>query len=363
MRRPTPDSPNAEPAPEPPPASTPGDATGPERIAAGLWNIPVPIPDNPLGYTLVYLLETDRGPVLIDAGWQDPGSWEALTRGIRAAGSDVSQVYGVVCTHFHNDHAGLAGRVRNASGAWIAMHPDDAAIVRAFHGARDTAASELWTREVEFFRRAGADEASVRALDEIPRGSMEPPAIPDRELRHGDRVDVPGRVLGVVHTPGHTPGHVCLRLEDAGGGELLFSGDHVLPRITPHIALHPYDGPDSDPLGDFLTSLERVADIPARHVLPAHKHRFSGLAERTAAIAGHHRHRMAELEDAVVSQPRTLWEITRQISWNRPWETMSPFLRRMALAEAAAHLRRLERIGRVAGTRDEIPIRFFATRQ
>ena len=108
----------------------------------GVRSVRVPIPDNPLGYTLVYVVDTDRGPVLVDTGWDDPASWAALSDGLRACGTSVAEVYGVVITHHHPDHHGLSGQVREASGAWVAMHPADAAArgiadgqrVRVFNG-------------------------------------------------------------------------------------------------------------------------------------------------------------------------------------------------------------------------------------
>ena len=64
----------------------------PRLVRPGLWSIGVPFPDNPLGYTLVYLIESDRGPVLVDAGWDDDESWDALVDGFRTAGTDVVRV-------------------------------------------------------------------------------------------------------------------------------------------------------------------------------------------------------------------------------------------------------------------------------
>ena len=100
-----------------------------EMVRPGLWSIGVPFPDNPLGYTLVYLIESDRGPVLVDAGWDDDESWDALVAGFRAAGADIAECYGVLVTHVHPDHHGLSGRVRDASDAWVAMHERDAVTV------------------------------------------------------------------------------------------------------------------------------------------------------------------------------------------------------------------------------------------
>ena len=78
----------------------------------GLWSIPVPLPQNSLRYVLVYLFETDRGPYLVDAGWNTDDAFGALAAGMKVAGCEVSEVQGVMVTHIHPDHYGLAGRIR-----------------------------------------------------------------------------------------------------------------------------------------------------------------------------------------------------------------------------------------------------------
>ena len=75
----------------------------------GLWSIPVPLPDSPLRYVLVYVLELDDGVALVDAGWDTPDAWAALNDGLAAAGGTVADVRAVVVTHIHPDHYGLAG--------------------------------------------------------------------------------------------------------------------------------------------------------------------------------------------------------------------------------------------------------------
>src|SRR5690348_5125039 len=87
-----------------------------QDLGGGVWSITVAIPDNPLRYTLVYLLESDRGPVLVDTGWDDPTGREALASGLAAAGHSLSDVHGVLVTHHHPDHHGLSGHVREQSG-------------------------------------------------------------------------------------------------------------------------------------------------------------------------------------------------------------------------------------------------------
>src|SRR5689334_4773290 len=79
-----------------------------ERLAGGLWSIPVPIPDNPLRYTLTYLVPGDRDQlVVVDPGWDDPQTWDALVAGLAQAGAEPSDITGIVATHIHPDHHGL----------------------------------------------------------------------------------------------------------------------------------------------------------------------------------------------------------------------------------------------------------------
>ncbi|MEO5873706.1 MAG: MBL fold metallo-hydrolase, partial [Streptosporangiaceae bacterium] len=200
---------------------------GAEDLGGGVWSVPVPIPGNPLGKTLVYVLDGPKGPVLIDAGWAHPDSWKALKSGLGEIGFGMDEVAGVVVTHCHPDHAGLAGRVREASGAWIAMHEEDIRLVELM---RESTGDEL----ADWVERAGAPESAREGYDELGRMQMELPALADRPVRDGDLIDLPGRSLRVIWTPGHSPGHICLHLEDR---DVLFTGDHVLPEITPHVGL------------------------------------------------------------------------------------------------------------------------------
>src|SRR5256714_3705567 len=100
-----------------------------ERVRPGLWSIPVPIPDNPLRYVLVYAFETDRGMYIVDAGWNTDDAFDMLVAGLATVGASMADVRGVMVTHIHPDHYGLAGRVREVSGAWVALHPADAALI------------------------------------------------------------------------------------------------------------------------------------------------------------------------------------------------------------------------------------------
>src|SRR5260221_9215201 len=176
----------------------------------GLWSVRVPFPDNPLGYTIVYALETSQGPVLVDAGWDDPDSLAALEAGLTDIGSSVAEVRGVLVTHHHPDHHGLAGRIREASGCWVGMHAADAAVVNMVR----TMARGPWTnRYRRLLELCGAPQEALDSAEATVMSGTKP-AEPDLLIEDRQLIDVPGRAVLAIWTPGHSPGHTCLHLED-----------------------------------------------------------------------------------------------------------------------------------------------------
>jgi glyoxylase-like metal-dependent hydrolase (beta-lactamase superfamily II) len=128
---------------------------------------------------------------------------------------------------------------------------------------------------------------------------MPPVEEPDILLNDSDLVPGTGRRLRAVWTPGHTPGHLGLHEE---AEDVLLTGDHVLPRITPNIAQMAHT--DDPPLADYLESLVRAADYDSAEALPAHEYRFHGLADRVRVIRLHHDHRIQEILDVLAGWGR-----------------------------------------------------------
>ncbi|MGW1776776.1 MBL fold metallo-hydrolase [Streptomyces sp. NPDC002104] len=336
----------------------------------GVWGIKVPIPDNPLGHTLVHVLDTDRGPVLIDTGWDDPESWDTLVAGLGALSIAIADVHGVVITHHHPDHHGLSGQVREASGAWIAMHAADTEVVVRTRASEPGVWFDYMTEKLT---TAGAPEehvAPLRAARASGRMRTLPglhAAVPDREIVPAELLPLAGRRLRAVWTPGHTPGHVCLHLEEKHPGNLpgngrLFSGDHLLPGISPHIGL--YEDPSSeqvtDPLGDYLDSLERIGRLQPAEVLPAHQHAFTDAPARVRELLEHHEERLTGLRELLAAEPLTPWELAVRMEWNRPWEQIPYGSRNIAVSEAEAHLRRLVKQGRAEAVPGSDPVTYRA---
>jgi glyoxylase-like metal-dependent hydrolase (beta-lactamase superfamily II) len=317
-----------------------------EQVRPGLWSIPVPIPSSSLRYVFVYMFETERGAYIVDTGWNTDDAFAALSSGLEHAGYAMSDVCGVLVTHIHPDHYGLAGRVREASGAWIALHGADAELIRDRY--EDT--TDLLKRVGSMLRRMGAPEDELSSLQNasMPLRPLVSAVQPDVILEDGDKPEVPGWELQAIWTPGHSPGHLCFW---EASNKLMLSGDHILPRITPNIPFHPQAA--ADPLGDFLRSLDRVAEYDAAEVLCAHEHRFVGLTERVEELRAHHEQRFAEVLASIRAGTDTAWGIAAGMRWSRQWDRIEGFMRRAAVAEAMAHLRALEHRGVLVEVRGE----------
>jgi glyoxylase-like metal-dependent hydrolase (beta-lactamase superfamily II) len=313
-----------------------------EQVRPGTWAIPVPIPQNPLRYTLSYLLEGSESCLLLDPGWNAPECWEALLDGVVRTGRRPGEISGIVVTHVHPDHHGLSGMLAARTGAWIGMHEAERTVIV---GSRTWNTADGLARDREWLHRAGVP-VSDNGLDIDGDGRVataSAPADADTLFRDGDRLPLPGRRITAVWTPGHTPGHLCFHDEDA---DLLFTGDHLLPRISPNIGLHPHT--DRSPLEPYLSSLHKVRRFAGAEALPAHEWRFSGVDRRADQLIRHHGDRCDELvrllaEDGVA----TAWDVAARTTWSRPWDAVRGIARRSAIAETLAHLEHLAAARRI----------------
>jgi glyoxylase-like metal-dependent hydrolase (beta-lactamase superfamily II) len=310
-----------------------------EEVTSGVWSVPVPMPDSPLRYVLSYLLEYRSGVVMVDPGWNHPESWQALVAGLETCAIPMSAITAIVITHVHPDHHGLSGAVREASGAWVGMHEREDALLANLSRESDGPYGH-WAR---FLRWSGAPSAHIEELAAgRPRDGMRRSMVrADRTIEHGELIDLPGLRLRALWTPGHSPGHLCFHDETH---DLMLTGDHVLPRITPNVSAYDME---SRPLDQYLRSLQALRGIQPREVLPAHEYRFADLDARLDTLAEHHALRLEEVGRALAASPGGLstWQVAERVTWSRGWDQLSGFPRQAALGEVIAHLRDLQSRG------------------
>ncbi len=308
--------------------------TSDQHVAPGVRRIVLPLP-LALRNVNVYLIEGDRGWSIVDSGMHTPEAEAELRAGLRDAGVALTDIRTAFITHLHPDHLGMAGTLREA-GAELLMH-----------GPEIERAHEVWApdhalinKTYELFERHGmprdVDEGMRAAW--VGMNDRVDPFDPIHAVADGEVLDLGARACTVVWTPGHTDHHAVLFEESSG---TLFAGDHVLPRITSNVGVYPDGRPD--PLGDFLSALEKMKTLGVKRVLPAHGDPFDDCAGRVDEILAHHAERLDATLHAASGTPRSAYAICR---------TLFPLLRspheeRFALAETLAHLRYLELRGRL----------------
>ncbi len=316
------------------------------EIIPGVHQFKIPIPNNPLGNTNVYLLQGNDENLLIDTGWNSEEAFQSLEKQLTETGIKFSDISHIVITHAHRDHYGLAGRLKQVTGATISLHQRELDLLTSrFQN------TEEFLRQVEQWLQshgAPADELAV-PLPPPARGQQAgTPTFPDHVLSDGETITIGEFNLQVIWTPGHSPGHICL-YEPAR--KILFSGDHVLPVITPNVSLQPQSG--NNPLGDFLDSLDRVKKLDTKLVLPAHENTFTDLPGRVKEIIQHHHRRNSEILETLKTRPKTAYRIAKTITWMAElggvsFRDLEPWDKRMAISETLAHLEAMRTEGMVA---------------
>jgi glyoxylase-like metal-dependent hydrolase (beta-lactamase superfamily II) len=305
------------------------------QIIDGMFQLKVPIPNNPIGYVLPYAFQVPGGIAIIDPGWDADESVDSLKEQLAEIGASFTDLKQIIVTHVHPDHYGMAHRLKEVSGAPISVHEDDINQPRWGAGV-DT---DAW------FTQHGMP-ADVPRLDpnraNWQRRMMELTK-PDHLMKDEEVLKLGAYDLRVMWTPGHSPGHACFYMESQ---ELLLSGDHVLPTISPNVGLWP--GSDEDPLGVYIQSLNKLRGLAVKRVLPAHEYSFDDLNGRLDELQEHHEARLQEVLASMDAGATTAWEIARGVMWSiGHFDNFDYPTRRAAVSETLSHLRHLEREKRI----------------
>lgn len=311
-------------------------------VVPGVHRIPLPLPMDGLRAVNVYAIEADDGLVLIDSGWALPESRAALSKALGILGYELGDVRRFLVTHVHRDHYTQAVAVRRAFGTKISLGiGEKPAIDLLSAGAGPGLAPQLAE-----LRASGASPILERldARGHGPEGPPEDWEAPDDWLT-GQQVELGGRALRAIPTPGHTQGHVVFADGDAG---LLFAGDHVLPSITPSIGFEPVPG--KLPLGNYLQSLRVVRAMPDLRLLPAHGPVTGSVHQRVDELLAHHDDRLERSVAAVAAGVATAYGVAQSLPWTRRGrhlDELDLFNQMLAVVETRAHLELLAVSGRL----------------
>ncbi|MFC7045260.1 MBL fold metallo-hydrolase [Halobacteriaceae archaeon GCM10025711] len=260
------------------------------------------------GLNNVYVLglDDDAPTTLVDTGVATPAVREELAAGLAEADVTFADVDQVVLTHWHHDHAGLAGDIQAESGADVYVHEADAPLVAHDPDAVDALAERQRTLLDAWGMPQDRQDELLSYLefhgDLTGRGADVTPLV------DGDTVAVGDRTLEAVHLPGHAAGLTGYAFDGDAGREV-FIGDAILPKYTPNVG-----GADvrvDRPLAAYLASLERIVDEDFDRAWAGHRGVIIDPSGRAREIAFHHRERTDRVLRVVrESGPVTAWEVS-----------------------------------------------------
>jgi len=282
------------------------------------------------GQANVYFIDGSR-LTLVDAGSGDEWCLHMIERELERLNHRIEDLELIVNTHAHPDHTGGDAEMQRRSGAEIAIHPLDA------RALQDPAS--FWTEEAtrvrELFTISGAPEFTQFLTTHLLSRGPHRIKTPNRTevstlLNEPSTIELGHLTLRVIHTPGHTPGHISLYDPDSG---IAFTGDHILQETTPNV----------QDLTSFVTSLNKILHLEPRVALPGHEEIIHEPKRRVLELLEHHRGReRAFLNLLRESQGKTLFQLSREY-----WGYLSPRNLLLALQEARAHMQKLTQEGRV----------------
>ncbi len=246
----------------------------------------------------VYLVGAGREWVLVDSGYGREGMVDIVEKEVQRIAGSVANLKGILVTHAHIDHFGGATVLKRKGCVRVMMHKVGAPMLEDF---RRLAEKYFGMREEEerkyvnvFLKEiCGASETRV-----------------DETLEDGSEVEVAGSVLRAVHTPGHSPCHVCFYDPD---NRVLFSGDLIISERSTWI------GYPSGDVGLYLDSVRRLSKLKIDVIYPAHGGVIDNPAEKIKEVIRHKEERLSEVYSLLKEKPRTIAEIAKIIYANVPW--------------------------------------------
>jgi glyoxylase-like metal-dependent hydrolase (beta-lactamase superfamily II) len=203
----------------------------------------LPLEAFPKFWVYAYLVQKGEEHILIDCGSGTDASHKNLLDGLQQAGLQPSDLTHMLITHAHIDHFGGLSKLHPLTDAKIGVHELDLQTV-VHHEAR---LAIIGKRLGSFLAEAGLAEEERDTLLNIYRFTKAIYRSTPVDFTYGDQA----AGMGLIHLPGHCPGHVAMRLDD-----VVFCGDMVVEGVTPHLSpesINPYSGVDH-----YLESLSRL---------------------------------------------------------------------------------------------------------
>ena len=289
----------------------------------------VPIKIRALKFASVYLLNTGRHSFLIDSGM----SRDALTF-LEEKGVDFKNIDAVLLTHMHIDHIGGSKSIQDKYGLPVYINERDRKKVLSI----ENDISGFMRDSKLFLMEMGVPNTITETMGDNHPLAAELKNYEKVELQSFEQFPKNMNEVKFYHVPGHSPGSTCFIPQ---GSDIIFTGDHILEKITPNISY--YDRYE-DMLGEYLESLNKTRKLNLKTAFPGHGAPFTGINERIEQIIIHHRSRIDEIISIIGSNRISAYDVALRMRWSRgrTMESMNTMEQNFAVGEAIAHLRYME---------------------
>jgi glyoxylase-like metal-dependent hydrolase (beta-lactamase superfamily II) len=266
-----------------------------------------------------FFAEGARGWTVIDAGLNTE-----VSRDVWKPYIEKHDVTDIILTHYHPDHFGYAGTLQQLTNAEVWMtevdeeaglsywEPDSMKVVNESYGTcglPDNLSQELTTDEQSF-------NARVKPYPKV-----------NHYLSEGMKILFGNYEYEVIFTPGHSDGLVTFFNKE---NSILFSTDHILPKISPNISYWFRGIPN--PLEAFFKSLEKIKLLDVDYVIPSHGKPFRNANKRIEELLAHHEERLEQAFESI-KQPATIYQVNGQL-----FKNLNIHETRFAVGETLAHL-------------------------
>lgn len=305
-------------------------------LEAGWLQVKVPLPFS-LKWVNAYLLPEDQGWTLVDPGLRMDETIEFWLKTLSDRDIQLREIKGIVLTHHHPDHYGMAGWFQQRTGApvYLSQVALDSAI--RLWGDNETFSEEL----TQAFLQHGMDPELRDDMRSHMKGFRDKVSPQPHDLRIL-QPDMPFSMGGVewemISGEGHAPGHTSFYNRSRCW---LLCGDQVLPDISPNIGWMP--GGDVDPLGSYLNSLRAMLSLEVKMAFPGHRDPFPKFKIRIEEILEHHESRLLRMAELMGDEELSAFEVCEQLFGVRLRSNTHQL--RFALAETIAHIIQLEKRG------------------
>jgi len=295
-------------------------------LKSGIYHIPLKLPWNSPGYVNVYLIEDNDGLVMIDCGVNGKEFLQLLESEVNKLNFNFGDIKLLIGTHMHSDHIGLSSSLRELDIPF-ALYKNSENFIDVYNDW-----SIRFKELHDYAKKEGAPKSFLENLSEIKTPSHSGVVkTPDILLEEGP-VKFLNRKINTIFTPGHDITEISLFDESS---KIIFSGDHILPRITPFI---PTINQEEDLLTKYIESLDKVYNIEHDLIAPGHFGLIEEPHKRIGQMKLHHQRRSEKILNILKGKNINGWDIMLEL-FPRELDELN---QRLAFQETMSHLKYLE---------------------